>query len=167
MLTLPEQFDVNEWIIIILLLSNIVLFKLPKKFPSVITVLLVLLSISMAKLPDHTIAIRPFDLYDLNDTQKYELFDLLLYGAYPPFGIICIYLYTWFNIKGIFTLLYILIWSMFAVIFEYFLVFLGVFDYKGWTIFYSFPVYLITVFIYILFYNFALGYYDKRIKVQE
>jgi hypothetical protein len=164
MLDFPTQFDTNEWCIILLTLFNIILFRLPKRFPNAITVLIILLSISIAKTIDHTIAVFPVDLYDLNDTKRYELFDLLLYACYPPFGYLCVYFYIRLKKSGLFVLLYIIIWAFFAVIFEYFLVKIHVFKYNGWSIFYSFPTYLIVIFIYLIFFKFVLNFYDKTIS---
>jgi hypothetical protein len=162
-LDFPKLFDSNEWCIILLILLNVILFKLPKRFPNAITVLMILLSISIAKIVDHTIAVFPVDLYDINDTKRYELFDLLLYACYPPFGYLCTYFYMSLKKRGLFVLLYIIIWALFAVIFEYFLVKIQVFRYNGWSIFYSFPTYLIVISIYLIFLNFVLKIYDKTI----
>jgi hypothetical protein len=91
-LYLPEKFDENEWTILIALIANILIFMfLPKKLPKEITPLIVLLSISFPKIMDHSMGVKPYNLYDLTDTNKYELFDLLLYGV--PCVWVCFHLF--------------------------------------------------------------------------
>ncbi|MFC6603923.1 hypothetical protein ACFQDF_24280 [Ectobacillus funiculus] len=85
MFIFPKHFDENEWFIIIIILLSSILFKLPKRFPASITILILLLSVAIPKVLDHSIAaISPYDFYRLNDSEKYEVFDLLLDGVYLP-----------------------------------------------------------------------------------
>lgn len=95
MFTMPDHFDENEWFIIIVILLSTILFKLPKRFPSEITILILLLSVAIPKIIDHTIATPwPYDLYDLNDSNAFEWFDLILDGIYLPFGYMCVIFMT-------------------------------------------------------------------------
>ncbi|MGM0846432.1 MAG: hypothetical protein ACQEUT_15765 [Bacillota bacterium] len=82
LLYLPEKFDINEWTIIAIVIFNIsIFFFMHKRIPKEITPLIVLLSISFPKVMDHSMGVKPFNFYDLTDTNKYELFDLILYGS--------------------------------------------------------------------------------------
>ncbi|MED4228603.1 hypothetical protein [Neobacillus cucumis] len=90
-LYLPKHFDENEWFIIIVLLVGIIVVRLPKKMPTEVTYLIVLLSLAIPTIIDHTIAaISPYDVYRINDSEKYEVFDIVLSGVYAPFGYLCV-----------------------------------------------------------------------------
>ncbi|ALC88909.1 hypothetical protein AM500_03165 [Bacillus sp. FJAT-18017] len=162
LLYFPDKFDKNEWSILVLVILNILLFVfLPKRIPREITPLIVLLSISFPKIIDHTMAVAPFNLYDLTDMKKYELFDVILYGAYPAFGYLFVYLWDYYRFKGVKLVLYLLSWSIFAIVFELLLVKLQVFLYTGWKIAYSLPVYSVVLSLTFLFYKF-ITYYHKE-----
>jgi hypothetical protein len=159
----PEKFDINEWTIIITVIFNIVIFFFVQKgIPKEVTPLIVLFSISFPKVMDHSMAVKPFNLYDLTDTHKYELFDVILYGAYPAFGYLFVYFLDYFNFKGKKIVLYLLSWTFFSVVFELLLVKLHVFVYTGWKIVYSLPVYLIVLSLMFLFYRFLIYYNNIR-----
>jgi hypothetical protein len=155
----PKHFDENEWTIIIAIIFNLLIFSLlPKRLPKEITPLIVLLSISYPKIMDHTMAVEPFDLYDLTDTEKYEIFDLALYGVYPAFGYLFIYIYDYFQWKGLKLVLYFIVWSLFSAGLEFLLVKLHVFVYEGWKIIYSLPIYIVVLSLTYLFYKFLIFY---------
>jgi hypothetical protein len=167
-LYLPESFNINEWFIIIGVILNILTFKLlPKKIPKAITPLIVLLSISFPKVLDHTIAVVPIDLYNINDSKNYELFDLILYAVYPMFGYLFIYLVEVLKPRGIMFVLYFIAWDVFAVIFEFFLNKLHVFNYNGWNIIFSLPVYLITLCFTYIFYIYTINLNKKLVRNSE
>ncbi len=166
-LYLPEKFDANEWTIIIIVLLNIAIFAfMPKRIPKEITPLIVLLSISFPKVLDHSMGVKPFDLYDISDYHEYELIDLILYGAYPAFGYLFIYILDYFNFKGLKLVFYFLTWTIFAVVFELLLVKLNVYVYTGWKIVYSLPVYSIVLSLTYLFYKLIM-YYHKKLYTNE
>lgn len=82
---LPVQFDQNEWFVIIaLIISYSIIIYLPKKIPFSIFVLISVYALVIARMYDHTIESPTVDYYDIMDTTKYDLFDLLLYLLYPP-----------------------------------------------------------------------------------
>lgn len=163
MLPLPMQFDENEWCIIIIIILGVLLLKLPKRIPTSITILIVLLSISIPKVLDQIIAaISPYDLYRITDTNKYELFDLLLDLVYMPFGYACIYLYDFLHPRNIQIALYILCWTLFAGGFEFILVKLHVFNYHGWKLVYSFSTYIVTITLFVTFYEILLYWYKMK-----
>lgn len=164
-LYLPKHFDENEWLIIIGLVLCVFLVRLPKKMPTEVTYLIVLLSLAIPNVVDHSIAaISPFDLYQLTDTEKYEVFDVLLSGVYVPFGYLCVYIYEWFRPKKMKIVLYILNWAIFAICFEFVCVKLHVFTYHGWRLAYSFPTYLLVISIFLAYYEFLIFQHKKKIK---
>jgi hypothetical protein len=159
----PEKFDANEWFILVGVIVNILVFTfLPKRLPRELIPLLVLLSISFPKVLDHTMAVQPYDFYNINDSKKYELFDLILYGVYPMFGYLFLYIFDIFKPTQMRFLFYILVWTFFAGAFEYILFKIHVFTYTGWHIVFSLPVYLITLCLTFLFYRFVNNYFLKN-----
>jgi hypothetical protein len=160
----PNKFDENEWTILIAILFNILIFILmPKRIPKEITPLIVLLSISFPKIMDHSMGVEPYNLYDLTDSSKYEIFDLVLYGVYPAFGYLFVYFLDYFNFKGIKLVLYFIVCSLFAFVFEFLLVKLHVFVYTGWKLIYSLPIYIVVLSLTFLFYKFVTYYRNKNI----
>lgn len=168
MLPLPLNFDENEWFIILnLLLGVIVVYILPKRFATVITILIMLFSMSIAKIIDHAIAGEPLDLYDIGDQKKYELWDVIGYFMYLPYAYLSIYLYDKLNPKGIFLSVYIILMSLSGIIFEWIAIKFHVFKYEKWTLFYSFSVYLAVSIVHILFFNFLKKYLKNNRSIQK
>jgi hypothetical protein len=167
LLTFPKHFDENEWFIIVIILLSLSLFKLPKRFPTGITILIIVFSMSLPKIIDHSIAADPYNLYDLNDSNKFELFDVLLDALYPPFGYLCVYLYDLLHPKGYKIVLYILSWTVIGVGFEYIAIQFNVFDHHGWKLIYSLPTYIATLSIYLLFYEFLTQFYKKTLVINN
>ncbi|QDP40279.1 hypothetical protein [Radiobacillus deserti] len=164
-LDLPETFDKSEWTIIAGIVFNILIFTvLPKRIPKQITPLIVLLSISFPTILDHTIAVKPFGLYDLSDSYRYEIFDVILYGVYPAFGFLFVYIYEYFKFEGFKLFFYFIGWSIFAPCFELFLVKLDVYTYTGWKVVYSLPVYTIVLSLTFLFYKLVKFCYERDCK---
>ncbi|WP_413305523.1 hypothetical protein AA0X95_03740 [Bacillus sp. 1P10SD] len=163
LLYFPKQFDANEWTILIGILFNFLVFKLlPNRMSKEITPLICLLSISFPKVMDHTMAVKPFNLYDLTDSSKYELFDVALYGVFPAFGFLFINIYEYFNLKGPKLVVYLVIWSFFSVGFEFLLVKLHVFVYTGWKLVFSLPIYIVVLSLTLLFYKFLIFYKNQE-----
>ncbi|TWE09183.1 hypothetical protein FB550_1011215 [Neobacillus bataviensis] len=166
-LYLPKHFDQNEWFIVIGLFLSILLVRLPKRIPTEVSYLIVLLSLAIPNIIDHSIAaISPYDAYRINDSEKYELFDVLLSGVYVPFGYLCVYFYEWLRPKKMMTVLYILSWDLFAIFFEFVIVRLHVFTYHGWSLSYSFPTYLLVISLFLLYYEFLLFHYKKKGEIR-
>lgn len=161
LLYFPTKFDENEWTIIIAVLFNLLIFKfMPKKLPKEIIPLIVLISISFPKILDHTIAIKPYNFYDLTDTKHYEIFDLILYAVYPAFGYLFVYFVEYF--KGLKLVLYFLIWCLISGVMEFFFVKLHVYTYNHWKLIYSMAIYVVVLALTYLFYKFV-DYYRRKI----
>ncbi|MFC4802031.1 hypothetical protein ACFPA1_22185 [Neobacillus sp. GCM10023253] len=152
-MSLPLKFDGNEWFIITgLLVSLTIIFLLPKKFPYTITILFMAFSMVIPIILDTMISTKPFDFYKINDSPKFEIFDLLLWFFYAPFGYFFIYIFERWNLHGFSLFIYIIVSSMISIGFEYLTIKAHLFTYNGWLLSYSFPVYLIVQSTYIAFF---------------
>jgi hypothetical protein len=162
-LPLPIKFDQNEWFIILTTFFGYtwVLF-LPKRYPRIISVLVILFSVSMALIMDYAIASPPLDLYDVNDRKEYELFDVFTYFMYTPYALFCVYLYDKFNPKGFSLTAYIIGWSLLSISFECLALKCHVFTYSNWSLLYSFSVYLAMTTLHLSFFRFILIYFNEN-----
>ncbi|WP_377559021.1 hypothetical protein [Ornithinibacillus salinisoli] len=155
---MPTNFGANEWFVILsIVVTYTILFLLRKYFSASFTILIILFSASIARIVDHVLAGPPFDLYDIMDTEKFDLLDVFSYFLYGPFAYIFLYLYQKFNIQGMYTYIYTLLWSGLSVAYEWITVLFGVFSFKEWEPLYSFPVYLFVQSLTILFYHICLS----------
>lgn len=165
-LPFPREFDQNEWYIIIsAIILVLLLYKLPKRFPVSVTVLLLLFTMSTARVTDHLLAGPHKDFYDIMDTGKYELFDLFSYIPYAPFGYLFIYLYDRFQLKGLLLVLYIIFCSIGGVLFERMVStsFIEFLQYKNWSPYYSLPVYLTVQPMTILFFKLEKSIHERSL----
>lgn len=152
---LPKSFDQNEWYLIIaLFITYIFVLILPRRFPKSITILIFLFASTVARVSDHILAGPNLDLYDVMDTTKFELFDLISYFLYAPFAYFFVYFYDKWNIKGFFLFLYIIVCSFGGVSFEWLSHYFHVIEYKWWKLLYSLTVYLIVQPVTLIFYEF-------------
>lgn len=157
MMPLPVKFDANEWFILLFMAAAYtVIFLLPRRFPLVVTAVMLLLSDVTAKIADFIIATPPYDLYDITDTPKFDLFDFILWLLYPPFGYLALYIYDKYYIRGTGAAFYVLVCSLLACGFEWLAAQAHVFNYKGWKLLYSLPVYLFVISLYLLIYRLLL-----------
>lgn len=154
-LPIPKELSANEWFVIISIIASYpVFFLLRRSFPVSMIILIVLFSATIARMADHVLAGPPLDLYDLMDSGKYDLFDILSYLLYGPFAYIFLYIYEKINIRGMYTFFYIVALSIFSVAFEWITILFGIFTFKEWRSIYSFPVYLFVHSLTILYYRF-------------
>ncbi|ACS98883.1 hypothetical protein [Paenibacillus sp. JDR-2] len=142
-----QQFNSNELYVISLMTVGFTFYRLLPRTPSPLqTCFNMLISVTLGLMFDHTIAIPPFDFYDVGDRSSYEFFDFISYLMYAPFGYLYIYGFERFRISGIITIGYILVWAAIAILFEWLGVKFGVFHYKhGYCILYSIPIYLVVL----------------------
>ncbi|MDQ0860445.1 hypothetical protein [Bacillus sp. V2I10] len=153
----------NELYIVITLFTALwISVKLPKIFPPAITLLIFTFSAFIALTADHILDLPPYDIYDVNDSPEFEVWDFIYYSMYGFFGSFFLYLYQQWRIRGMITIVYIILWSMFSVFYEWVAVLVGIFDFsKGYKMEYSFPVYLFIQTFFIIFFHFVLKEYDK------
>lgn len=154
MLTFPQKMDQNEWCVIIaIFISYAIILFLPRRFPFSITILIMLFGTTVARISDYLLAVSKLDLYTVMDSEKYELFDLIIYILYAPFAYIFVYVYDKYNIKGYWVLFYILICTLGATIYEHINKVFHVFTYHGWKLLYSLSVYLFVQCIALLYFH--------------
>lgn len=153
-----RAFDANEWFVLAnILVSLFLIWKLPKKLSGLETAVHITIGIFIGMFFDHTISVGAWDYYDVNDTSKYQFIDFLSYIMYGPYSYFFIYLYVKLNLKGYMNILYITLWSILAVVIEWFSVKLGIFHYeKGYLMAWSFPIYAFVQTLQIMFYKISL-----------
>lgn len=158
MMPLPQKFDQNEWFIIISLAVGVVtVILLPRRFPLSVSILMMVFAATVARTLDHLLAGPTVDVYNITDTGRYDLFDLITYTLYAPFAYIFVYIFDRFNIKGYWILLYVVIASLLGTLYEWLCVVFDVFNYKGWNIKYSYGFYLSTQPLTLLFFRYIMG----------
>ncbi|AZU64042.1 hypothetical protein [Neobacillus mesonae] len=163
MLVQPSKIDSNEWFILIsLLITYAIIFLLPKRFPHSVTLIMLLFSMTYAHVIDHILAGISIDLYDINDVEKYEWFDLIAWFLYPPFGYIFIYFFDRWSVRGTKIFWYILVWAGISLSVEFISLKFDLFTFKEWKLAYSFPVYLMTLSIYLLFFIFIKNSFKQQ-----
>ncbi|HEU4963016.1 MAG TPA: hypothetical protein VFV52_04015 [Bacilli bacterium] len=163
-LTVPVVFGENEWFILISIFVFAILWmRLPKRFPTSVTLLIVLFNSAFAKATDYTIAASlPYDLYDYNDTKYLDLFDEgLHFLIYPLCGYLEIYWYDVWRARGFSVVLFVLLMAALATSYEWISVMAGVFTYKGWKIWYSALCYVAIVVIDLYVYQKILQWQAK------
>jgi hypothetical protein len=150
-----ESFDANEWfVIIILIVFHLLMWGTPRLFSLLEKTVHYLYGISVATFFDHTISVKPWDFYDVNDSSAYQIMDFLSYMMFGPFSYFFIYLYVKLNIKGFSHIKYVLSWTTLALSMEWIGVLLGLFHYdKGYKIYWSIPIYLLTLSVQLILYH--------------
>ncbi|MDR6884752.1 hypothetical protein [Bacillus sp. 3255] len=150
-----SSFDANEWFVLAILAAGVVaIWLLPRRFTMEQALFNLLTGIVLGLMLDHTLALPPFDLYDVGDESTYSLFDMFSYAMYAPYGYLFIYIYKRWRIKGLYTIPYILVWSLVSVGIEWLSVKVGVFHYKnGYHLNFSFPIYLFLQSMHVLLFR--------------
>jgi len=148
-------FNENEWFVIAsILVMNLAIWLAPKIFSKLEAIGYYIFGIYIGLFYDHTISIKPWDFYDVNDSSSYQFIDFLSYIMYGPYGYFFVYFYVKWNIRGQKTIPYILVWSSFSVLMEWIGVKVGLFHYdKGYRMYWSFPIYLLSQTMMIFFYH--------------
>lgn len=152
----PVRFDANEWYTIVFItLTFFISIMLPKRFPNVFTLNILLFIACLAKFTDFLLAAGiPFDFYDYSDTPKLDWFDeFLQLILYPIVGYLYMYLYDIWLKKGYSKLLFVALCTIPSTVFEWTALKAHVFTYKGWKIAYSIPSYVILMTMYMIFFH--------------
>lgn len=139
------RFNSSEWFIVVLLLCGYTFYflTLKKRFSVKHSLVYLLFGVFVIVTWDHSIGVEPIDFYDVNNTNKTDAMDVLHYLMFGPFSYLFVYIYDAFRIKSKNSLLYILVWSLFALFMEWLSVQFGLYHYKnGFRTFYSFPFYI-------------------------
>ncbi|MFC0216745.1 hypothetical protein ACFFK0_30565 [Paenibacillus chartarius] len=153
------QFDGNEWFVIgLTVIGFAAIWIVPRRFSPLQTTFTLLIGVAFGLVFDHTIEVPPFDFYDLGDHSRYELFDMISYIMYAPFGYLFIYGYERLRMFEFMTIIYLLIWACMATGLEKLAVIAGVFHYKhGYQWMYSFPIYIMVLSVHLLMYRLAFA----------
>jgi len=140
----PERFDANEWFVLIsVVLVFTVSFLLPRRLSAVDITATVVFNLYLSQSVDSMIAVAPFDLYDVSDSSKYEMLDIVIYFfLYPPVAYLFLHFYDRMEKSVGRLVLYVLGWSLFTTFLEWLSVQYRVFAYKGWHIAFSPLVYI-------------------------
>jgi hypothetical protein len=155
-LPLPKSFDSNEWFIIG---ASIVAwgcaFPLVRRQQPLLVLGIWLFNFLLAQMADFTLAVKPFDLYNINDRKEYGLFDLILYMVtYPPVGMLAAALPSRLRMNAAQTTVFILAASALTVGLEYAAHLAGVYHYHGWKLIYSYPSYIVSFLLNLWFYRY-------------
>lgn len=152
MLLLPIHFDENEWFVIMalfLLTLGLIIFR--NVLSSAVIVAVLIYFATIGKWTDYVVGIK-FQHYLALDTFKQDLFDwLCLEIAYPLIGYFFVNFLASWKLKGMFTILYIFLWSILLVFSEWIASLFNVFIYIRWNLLYSFVVYFSVLSLCILY----------------
>ncbi|MEH7444617.1 hypothetical protein V7201_20075 [Bacillus sp. JJ1122] len=148
-------FNENEWFVIAsILVMNLAIWLAPRIFSKLEALGYYIFGIYIGLFYDHTISIKPWDFYDVNDSSSYQFIDFLSYIMYGPYGYFFLYFYKKWNVRALRTIPYILVWSSFSVLMEWIGVKVGLFHYdKGYRMYWSFPIYLFSQTLMVIFYH--------------
>lgn len=159
---LPEKFDQNEWFIIVSFIFVLcLLYFLPNRFPLSVRIMIFVFASSVGRLTDRYLAGPHFNLYDIMDTGKYDFFDTLTYFLYALFALLFVYGFEKLKIKGVYSILYLVLCTIAGTTFEWLSVQFNVFTFHGWKSQYSFIFYLIIQSFTLLFYTYVRKVYKK------
>lgn len=118
------------------------IYFLPKHFQFVQILSIWLFNISLGETVDFTVAAPPFDLYDVNDAKKYEIFDLILYfSLYPASVYIFLTLFESCKLLKEHWIGDIIITAIITTVLEWVSNQMGVFKYNHWSTWFSLPIY--------------------------
>lgn len=141
-----EQFDKNElYILVMLVVAYTAFFILPKKLPRDITLLFLIWGFASSTLFDFTIGGGLMDFYKVNDSNKYEVSDLLTYILFATFGYFFVYFYQVLGINKKKFIPYVLGWTAIGLVMETVSKWMGVTHYQhGYILPYSIAVFLVV-----------------------
>ncbi|WP_017185970.1 hypothetical protein [Alkalibacillus haloalkaliphilus] len=150
-----EQFDRNEiFVIAMLIVVYAIFFLVPKLFPKHITVLFLIIGFSIPVIFDFTIGGGMLNFYQINDSNAYELTDMLTYINFAPFAYFYIYFYERLAIKKTTFIPYTIIWVIIGFILEAVSKFMNVIQYQNdYTFYYSVIIFLVVLTFTVLFYE--------------
>ncbi|MEQ2525241.1 hypothetical protein EKG37_06410 [Robertmurraya yapensis] len=141
-----ESYDKNEiYIIMMLLGAYLAVYIFPKKLSPPLMLLFLVWGFATSTIFDFTLGGGLFDYYKVNDSNKYELSDLLTYFLFATFSYFFVYFYKVLRIKNVKIIFYILGWTCIGLVMEKVSSFMGVTHYQsGYHIYYSVVVFLIV-----------------------
>lgn len=162
---LYEHFDKNEiYILILLAVAYGAFFLFPKRLPRDVTLLFLIWGFASSTFYDFTIGGGLLDFYKVNDSDRYEFFDLLTYFSFSTFSYFFVYFYERFNVKRVKFIFYVIGWVIIGIFMERLSMWMGVIHLQhGYKQYYSSIVFLITLTITGLFYK----YIKEHTKIKD
>jgi hypothetical protein len=159
-----ESFDQNEVILLIMTgIAYLVYFLLsrkPNNLAPQIRILSLLWGLTIGVLYDFTIGGGQTDFYRVNDLNNYEVTDVIYYLLFAPFGYFFFYFYERFRISKKTFIVYVLVWALLGVAFQWLLTKAGILTMQnGYRLAHSFPIFLFTQTI--------TGIYIQLLKAKE
>lgn len=150
-----DAFNQNEWFIIgSLIVLHGALWFAPKLFNKLETMAYYFYGVNIVLFFDHTISVKPWDFYDVNDRSAFQIMDFLSYVSYGPYSYFFVYFYEKYKISGVKVIFYVLIWSAFSMLMEWIGIQIGLLHYdKGYRMYWSFPIYLFVQTLLLAFYH--------------
>lgn len=141
-----EEFNKNEiYVLVLLVIAYSAFFLMPKILPRHITILFFLWGFASSTLFDFTIGGGLLDFYKVNDSNSYELTDLLTYFLFAPFSYFFVYFYERFRVRRIGFIIYVAAWSFMGLAMERVSTWMGVTHYQnGYQLHYSLIVFLVV-----------------------
>ena len=164
-LYLPVKFDANEWFLIIsTALTWSLMFLLPKRLATITVITLWVFNYALAQTADFTIAVPPYDLYDVNDRPELEITDFLFYFfTYPPVSYFVVYIYSMLELSAKRLAAYLVLCGFITEMMEWSASrWFHVYKYKGWSPWYSAPVYIAVYLLNICIYRLMQRYLPER-----
>ncbi|WP_284643482.1 hypothetical protein [Paenibacillus silviterrae] len=139
-----EHFDKNEWYILsMLVITYGAIWLLPKRLPRSLLIAGFVWGFASSTLFDFTIGGGLMDFYRVNDTNRYELTDLLVYFMFAPFGYFFVYFFEVMKITRKTVIPYILGWTVLGVAVEWVSEQMGMTTYQhGYRLEYNVAVFL-------------------------
>lgn len=154
--------EINVWFSIIAFGTGcFLLYMLPSRLPRVVSALIMMMSMAASLGLDHTIGTPPIDLYDTNINPALTLSEFPTWGLYAISGYLFIYLYDKLNIRGLAIPVYVLGWTLFGTAFEALAVTFHVFRYKGWSLRYSFLVYVVVQLLTVIVFRILMDAFHR------
>lgn len=150
-----EHFDRNEWYVIgMLVLSYGAVILLPKRVETKWMILGLVWGFASSTLFDFTIGGGLLDFYRVNDSERYELTDLLVYFLFATFSYFFIYFFEVLKISKKTLVYYIIGWTIVAFVMQWVSEWMRLTEYqRGYRMEYNIVVFLIIQTITGMFYN--------------
>jgi len=159
-----NQFNANEWFVIISIVVGLLLvFALPKRFSKKTSAVYLLCGVFIGFFFDHTLSVLPVSFYDLNDSSRVEWTDFLSHVMYGSYSYFFFYLYDYLKVTPRYFLIYILVWAFLSAGIEKLFLIFGVFHYRhGYNLSYSFIIYLIVLSLWVAFHHIIKKYGERK-----
>jgi len=156
-----ESFDKNEIsLLIIFAAAYFAYFILNKRVNKQVRILGLLWGITIGILFDFTIGGGLLDFYRINDSNHYELFDILYYLDFGPFGFFFFYFYETLHINKKTFIFYAVAWAIIGVAAQWLFTWCDIIKLqRGYHLSYSFPVFLVV--------QTATGSFFAQVKKRE